>query len=192
MRLQFKLRESVFSAIQTQSSDPAAIDRELTDYIADVIWNSNGYNIASEDSISASIVNEIHGDLMSFGISGNIAESNRITDAILEKWQQKNLEHENEEIKTSGANESDESSDAEYLEPGACEICYRVKKLSFHHLIPRMTHKRVVGKGLFTKNECRTRGIKICSKCHRMLHKTWTHMELALERNTLDKIMESE
>ncbi|KAI9326112.1 hypothetical protein BDR26DRAFT_782892, partial [Obelidium mucronatum] len=77
--------------------------------------------------------------------------------------------------------------------PGSCEICYRSsKKLGFHHLIPKMTHKRVISKGLFSKEECRTRGLRLCGTCHRMLHKTFTHMELALQLNTLELIMENE
>ncbi|RIB16849.1 hypothetical protein C2G38_1911280, partial [Gigaspora rosea] len=77
-------------------------------------------------------------------------------------------------------------------EPGTCELCHRRMPLTFHHLIPRAVHKRVIKKGLFTKDECLTRGTNICRPCHSACHKMISHEQMAYEYNSVDKLLEHE
>ncbi|CAG8567844.1 16803_t:CDS:2 [Cetraspora pellucida] len=75
------------------------------------------------------------------------------------------------------------------------EVCQNEQEhmpLTFHHLIPRVMHKRVVKKGLFTKEECLTRGTNICRPCHSACHKMISHEKMAYEYNTVDKLLEHE
>ncbi|CAG8843335.1 33518_t:CDS:2, partial [Gigaspora margarita] len=64
--------------------------------------------------------------------------------------------------------------------------------LTFHHLIPRAVHKRVIKKGLFTKDECLTRGTNICRPCHSACHKMISHEQMAYQYNSVDKLLEHE
>jgi len=73
-----------------------------------------------------------------------------------------------------------------------CALCAREMRLTFHHLIPKKTHNKQYVKRRFSKEECQTRGIDLCKDCHRMIHKTFSHKELALEYNTKEKLLEHE
>ncbi|KXN68992.1 hypothetical protein CONCODRAFT_79537 [Conidiobolus coronatus NRRL 28638] len=75
---------------------------------------------------------------------------------------------------------------------GSCELCEREMPLTFHHLIPRETHSHLAKKGTFTKDDMRTRGTNICRPCHTHLHRTYDNLELAINYNTVEKLLESE
>jgi hypothetical protein len=68
--------------------------------------------------------------------------------------------------------------------PGTCDLCERVKPLTFHHLIPRRTHRRRAFKRRFDKDEMRHSGLWLCQLCHAMLHRTYDEVRLGAELNT--------
>ena len=75
-------------------------------------------------------------------------------------------------------------------QPTNCALCERERKLSFHHLIPRKTHKRSYVFNRFSKQECQTRGIYLCGDCHRMVHRKIDHRSLAETYNTLEALQQ--
>lgn len=77
-------------------------------------------------------------------------------------------------------------------EEGKCELCGNIKTLSFHHLIPRSTHKNKWFRKNFTKDEMLLKGLKVCRGCHSFLHKTYTEKELGKNFNTKEKILSDE
>lgn len=81
---------------------------------------------------------------------------------------------------------SDNNSD------GICEMCKKPSKLTFHHLIPKSTHKNKWFRKNFGREDMLTRGIDICRKCHSFLHKTYSEKYLGRELNTLDKLLSDE
>ena len=70
---------------------------------------------------------------------------------------------------------------------GVCCLCKRETDLTFHHLIPRKVHRRAYFKKHFTKLELNV-GIDICRQCHRVIHKSYSEMELAKSFNSIEKI----
>jgi hypothetical protein len=83
-------------------------------------------------------------------------------------------------------NSDDESEDKE----GCCKLCQRIMPLTFHHLIPRATHTKMLH--TFDRWTMRQRGIDICRPCHNTVHKTWDEMELAMKYNTLELLLATE
>ena len=75
-------------------------------------------------------------------------------------------------------------------QPKHCALCERERSLSFHHLIPKKTHKRSYAFNRFSKEEMNTRGIYLCSDCHRMVHRKIDHRSLAETYNTLEALKE--
>lgn len=53
---------------------------------------------------------------------------------------------------------------------GPCELCGRLKPLSFHHLIPRHCHRKPRYRRRYTLDEMRRRGLYLCSLCHGGIH----------------------
>ena len=53
---------------------------------------------------------------------------------------------------------------------GACELCGRRVKLTFHHLIPCRVHRRSRFVRRHGKQEMQTRGLFLCSLCHNGIH----------------------
>ena len=74
---------------------------------------------------------------------------------------------------------------------GTCCLCGRETDLTFHHLIPRMVHRRKHFKKHFTKEELNT-GIDICQQCHSVIHDSYTEMELAKQYHSLDALKADE
>lgn len=74
--------------------------------------------------------------------------------------------------------------------PERCELCQRVDRLEFHHLIPRRNHRRGMFRRRFSKEDLVFRGAWLCRDCHRMLHKRFDHRTLGWELNTLAAIRE--
>lgn len=72
--------------------------------------------------------------------------------------------------------------------PTFCALCQRGLPLSFHHLIPRLTHKR-----RWVRQNCNVedlqRGIWVCSPCHSAIHRFIEHNDLAQHYNTTEKLL---
>ena len=88
---------------------------------------------------------------------------------------------------------------------GQCEMCRRVMPLTFHHLIPKEAANWVLSHGLseeqmpptcpehqLSKEFLARHGIFCCRACHSSIHRSEDNRTLALEWNTLDKIMSHE
>jgi len=124
---------------------------------------------------------------------------------------------ENDVLFTTDENEDDES---EYLAEGECELCERDMRLTRHHLIPKTTHSKLKKRllhaylsptseksiellshfdnypsdsitnksiNLFLSKTC-----NVCRPCHSHLHKLHDEFDLALNYNTVDKLLEDE
>lgn len=75
----------------------------------------------------------------------------------------------------------------------ACELCGRVKPLSFHHLIPRHVHRKRRYRRQFDLSEMRTRGLYLCKLCHDGIHALIPDEKLlASQYNTLDSLLAHE
>jgi hypothetical protein len=83
-------------------------------------------------------------------------------------------------------NSDDDGDDIE----GCCKMCQRNMPLTFHHLIPRATHSKMLH--TFDRWTMRQRGIDICRPCHNMVHQTWEETELAENYNTLEALLATE
>ncbi|KAA8644761.1 hypothetical protein EYZ11_002181 [Aspergillus tanneri] len=74
----------------------------------------------------------------------------------------------------------------------ACEICERDWiPLSYHHLIPRGVHAKVLKKGWHDKWMLNSVAW-LCRACHSFVHRMASNEELAREWYTVDRIMERE
>lgn len=86
----------------------------------------------------------------------------------------------------------DDEADEELLPPGICELCERgPMRLTFHHLIPKKTHSKMLKRKYFTRDEL-NRGATICRPCHSTVHRVHDHETLAREFNTVEKLKEDE
>ena len=85
---------------------------------------------------------------------------------------------------------------------GQCAMCRRLMPLTFHHLIPKEAADWVMSHGLtkdqmpstcpggqLTKEFLAQHGIFCCRPCHSSIHRSEDNRTLALEWNTLDKIL---
>ena len=85
-----------------------------------------------------------------------------------------------------------------------CEICGRMTKLTFHHLVPKETHHRYVGKclpeGLLdavpdaepTRIFLNSYGAMLCRPCHSTVHKFAPNGVLAQRFFTLERLLAQE
>lgn len=68
-----------------------------------------------------------------------------------------------------------------------CELCKREnQELTFHHLVPKKTHKKSYVQKLHSDKDLNTFGIDICKPCHKAIHIMIDHKELAMNHYTLD------
>ena len=74
-------------------------------------------------------------------------------------------------------------------QPQACELCRRETSLTFHHLIPKKTHRKRRVLRRFARDELHTRGLWLCRLCHRQLHRFYSEDELAETLNTRKSIL---
>ena len=85
---------------------------------------------------------------------------------------------------------------------GQCAMCRRLMPLTFHHLIPKEAADWVLSHGLtedqmpstcaggqLTKEFMTQHGIFCCRPCHSSIHRSEDNRTLALEWNTLDKLL---
>eukprot|EP00288_Rhodomonas_lens_P018142 CAMPEP_0177713000 /NCGR_PEP_ID=MMETSP0484_2-20121128/12700_1 /TAXON_ID=354590 /ORGANISM="Rhodomonas lens, Strain RHODO" /LENGTH=268 /DNA_ID=CAMNT_0019224849 /DNA_START=87 /DNA_END=893 /DNA_ORIENTATION=- len=71
---------------------------------------------------------------------------------------------------------------------GVCPFCEREMPLTFHHLIPKCTHKTMKKKlGLGPK--ALNNGVDLCRPCHSAVHRTENNLTLAEKYNTTDKLL---
>jgi hypothetical protein len=74
----------------------------------------------------------------------------------------------------------------------ACEICGRDWiNLSYHHLIPRFVHDKVVKRGWHRPEELQNVAW-LCGACHRFVHRFANHEDLARHYYTVELLMEQE
>ncbi|KAL2144696.1 hypothetical protein VTI28DRAFT_8634 [Corynascus sepedonium] len=70
-----------------------------------------------------------------------------------------------------------------------CEICGRDWiNLTYHHLIPRMVHDKVVRRGWHREDELQNVAW-LCGACHRFVHRFRNHEELAREYYTVERLL---
>jgi hypothetical protein len=70
-----------------------------------------------------------------------------------------------------------------------CELCGRIRKLTFHHLIPKTLHSNKWFEKNFAKEDMRTRGLQVCKDCHSAIHRFIPEKELGRSYNTKEKLM---
>ena len=73
-----------------------------------------------------------------------------------------------------------------------CELCDRVKELSFHHLIPRTLHSNKYYKKNYVSSYLKKTGLYLCKDCHKTIHEFFTEKELGKNYNTKEKLLSSE
>lgn len=74
----------------------------------------------------------------------------------------------------------------------ACEICGRDWiNLTYHHLIPRMVHDKVVKRGWHRAEDLQSVAW-LCGACHRFVHRFRGHEELAREYYTVERLLAAE
>ncbi|KAH8590863.1 hypothetical protein B0O99DRAFT_633668 [Bisporella sp. PMI_857] len=73
-----------------------------------------------------------------------------------------------------------------------CEICERSwVPLTYHHLIPREVHAKVLKRGWHTEDHLMD-AAWICRACHSFVHKVATNEELAREYFTVERLLDRE
>lgn len=76
---------------------------------------------------------------------------------------------------------------------GPCELCGAPGKvLTFHHLIPKMNHRKKRFQKQYSKSEMQTRGLYICKPCHSGIHDYFTEKELGTTYNTKEALLAHE
>ncbi len=74
----------------------------------------------------------------------------------------------------------------------ACEICQRSWiPLSYHHLIPRFVHDKVVKRGWHRKEDLQNVAW-LCGACHRFVHHFKNHEELARDYYTVERLLDED
>lgn len=74
---------------------------------------------------------------------------------------------------------------------GICTTCQRESHLTKHHLIPKKAHSLSKKRAKLTDEELNGT-ILVCRTCHDAIHKFYDEKTLAVEFNTLEKILEDE
>ncbi|KDQ58181.1 hypothetical protein JAAARDRAFT_57926 [Jaapia argillacea MUCL 33604] len=72
-----------------------------------------------------------------------------------------------------------------------CEICERAVPLTYHHLIPRSVHTKVLKKG-WHREEMLGSVAWLCRHCHSTVHHVASNEELARNFYTVDLLLERE
>jgi len=73
-----------------------------------------------------------------------------------------------------------------------CGLCDRLKKLTFHHFIPRTLHTNKYFRKLYTLAFMRSHGIDLCDDCHKNIHHFFTEKELGRNYNDKAKLLSSQ
>ncbi|KIJ27521.1 hypothetical protein M422DRAFT_61135 [Sphaerobolus stellatus SS14] len=72
-----------------------------------------------------------------------------------------------------------------------CEICGRAVPLTYHHLIPRSTHTKVLKKGWHSENMINSVAW-LCRSCHSTVHRAASNEDLARYFYTVELLLERE
>ena len=84
---------------------------------------------------------------------------------------------------------------------GTCELCERRMPLTFHHLVPKATHGKYVGRTLPpglpddavpTKTYLGSYGAMLCRPCHSVVHRHAPNAVLASTYNSLASLQTAE
>lgn len=78
-----------------------------------------------------------------------------------------------------------------HTRPGECEMCERAVPLTYHHLVPKETHKKVLKRGWHEKWVLDSVAW-LCRPCHSFVHRVATNEELARDFYTVEKLMDRE
>jgi hypothetical protein len=168
-------------------------------YVIDEIWDSGVMQPLSKEELageeapflaesSVKLHNSVGQLLQDLGFAVDSEQSRRICSLVTTQWRARDKPVEEEQSKQ----EEESYEGEEEIPPGCCELCKRFMPLTFHHLVPKSTHKLVVKRKLFTKDEVNQRGIDICRPCHSSIHKLIDHKQMAFEYNSLEKLLEHE
>lgn len=71
-----------------------------------------------------------------------------------------------------------------------CELCGRVRHLTFHHLIPRANHRNKWFRKRFDREDMRRRGAWLCRPCHDKVHQLYDAKTLGREFNNVQRLRE--
>lgn len=105
------------------------------------------------------------------------------------------------ELLTGGGEETATTEEDDFVvDDGSCEMCERVMRRTFHHLIPKEVHHRYMKKQKLPQNlvgskvQCTTVGLNtygtlICRQCHSAIHRTESNDVLAEKYNTVDLLL---
>lgn len=74
---------------------------------------------------------------------------------------------------------------------GVCEMCGIDQRLTIHHLIPRVQLKRMRRRGRFSGKQEPPTAV-LCSTCHNMVHRTFTHSQLGRSYSSIEELVEAE
>jgi len=73
-----------------------------------------------------------------------------------------------------------------------CELCGRLKELTFHHYIPKTLHTNKFFKKLYDSKFMKESGIDLCDDCHSAIHTFFKEKELGRYYNDKDKLLSNE
>jgi hypothetical protein len=95
--------------------------------------------------------------------------------------------------------DTDDTDDAgQGRNTGECELCERALPLTFHHLVPKQTHSKYLGRQRLpeglppdatpTKDFLSRYGCMLCAPCHAVVHRFAPNSTLAASYNSLDAL----
>ena len=80
----------------------------------------------------------------------------------------------------------------DHKEIGNCELCNRVKPLTFHHLIPRTCHRNKWFKKNFSTEQMKKSGVMLCDDCHNYIHQAYPEKEMGRRLHTVEALKSDE
>jgi hypothetical protein len=194
--------ETISNAEEKQSENDAEELAEFVDYIASETWESvpaelktlNHYTWADSPSVQGKYTLPLTGasipsilpsldptitdTLTTYGaINENTQGINELLAPVLSQY-----------ISTTSAPPPPPRT----TRPQACEICGREWiKLTYHHLIPRMVHAKVVKRGWHREEELQNVAW-LCRPCHSKVHAFAGHEDLARQFYTVELLLEQD
>lgn len=161
---------------ELQKSDPESIN-----FLADEIFANKETALVSAEQLQGVIGQE----LINVGAAQEEQEIVKLCAILYNDLQDAPPEPTEEEVDETGYN-----SDKDY-DDGTCVLCERDMPLTFHHLIPRTTHKKLAKRTMLDKKALNV-GIMVCRPCHSAIHRFIDEETMALEYNTLEKLLTHE
>lgn len=71
---------------------------------------------------------------------------------------------------------------------GRCPCCSRTVPLTFHHLVPKKMHRRNRYKKQYSRENL-NRGVYVCRRCHKGIHRIFDELTLAEKFNSLETLL---